>query len=163
MRLSLALAAAILALINLAAALAQAPAPRPHNVVLFIADGLRFRTADNSAAPTMAAITREGVPFRNGHPLFPTTLPPTHPPWPLGGSVSHIAHARREPTSHVGIARVGNKVAMASPSINYAHSMMPISHSGGSPSSHSDPSRSVLCGVSAPLDHSNTVPAPMRF
>ena len=38
MRLSLALAAAILALINLAAALAQAPAPRPHNGVLFIAD-----------------------------------------------------------------------------------------------------------------------------
>jgi hypothetical protein len=72
MRLSLALAAAILALINLAAALAQAPAPRPHNVVLFIADGLRFRTVDDSAAPTMAAIAREGVTLRNGHALFPT-------------------------------------------------------------------------------------------
>src|SRR5260370_34634313 len=72
MRLSLALAAAILALINLAAALAQAPAPRPHNVVLFITDGLRFRTVDDSTAPTMAAIAREGVTLRNGHALFPT-------------------------------------------------------------------------------------------
>jgi hypothetical protein len=72
MRLSLALAAALLAFINLAAALAQAPAPRPRNVVLFIADGLRFRTVDDSTAPTMAAIAREGVTLRNGHALFPT-------------------------------------------------------------------------------------------
>ena len=28
------------------AASAQAPAPRPHNVVLFIADGLRYRMVD---------------------------------------------------------------------------------------------------------------------
>ena len=56
-------------------ALAQAPAPaasRPHNVVLFIADGLRFRIVDDTTAPTMAAIAREGVTLRNGHALFPT-------------------------------------------------------------------------------------------
>lgn len=53
------------------AAFAQAPAP-PHNVVLFVADGLRFRMVDDHAAPTMAAIAREGVSLRNSHALFPT-------------------------------------------------------------------------------------------
>jgi hypothetical protein len=53
-------------------AFAQAPAPQPHNVVLFVADGLRFRMVDDSTAPTMAAIAREGVSLRNGHALFPT-------------------------------------------------------------------------------------------
>jgi Type I phosphodiesterase / nucleotide pyrophosphatase len=54
------------------AALAQAPASPPHNVVLYVADGLRFRSVDDSTAPTMAAIAREGVSLRNGHSLFPT-------------------------------------------------------------------------------------------
>ena len=53
-------------------AFAQVPAPQPHNVVLFVADGLRFRMVDDSTAPTMAAIAREGVSLRNGHALFPT-------------------------------------------------------------------------------------------
>jgi hypothetical protein len=51
---------------------AQAPAPRPHNIVLFVADGLRFRMVDDSTAPTMAAIARDGVSLRNSHALFPT-------------------------------------------------------------------------------------------
>jgi len=54
------------------AALAQAPAGTPHNVVLFIADGLRSRMVDDTTAPTMAAIARDGVNLRNGHSLFPT-------------------------------------------------------------------------------------------
>ncbi len=53
-------------------ACAQAPAPQPHNIVLFVADGLRFRMVDDSTAPTMAAMAREGVSLRNGHALFPT-------------------------------------------------------------------------------------------
>ena len=53
-------------------AFAQAPAPPPHNVVLFVADGLRFRMVDDTTAPTMAAIARDGVSLRNGHALFPT-------------------------------------------------------------------------------------------
>src|ERR1700684_63400 len=55
-----------------AAALAQAPQARPHNVVLFVADGLRFRMVDDNTAPTMAAIARDGVSLRNSHALFPT-------------------------------------------------------------------------------------------
>jgi len=53
-------------------ALAQTQTARPHNVVLFVADGLRFRMVDDSTAPTMAAIARDGVSLRNGHALFPT-------------------------------------------------------------------------------------------
>jgi hypothetical protein len=53
-------------------AFAQAPAGTPHNVVLFIADGLRSRMVDDTTAPTMAAIARDGVSLRNGHSLFPT-------------------------------------------------------------------------------------------
>jgi hypothetical protein len=53
------------------AARAEAPAP-PHNVVLFVADGLRARMVDDRTAPTLAAIARDGVSLRNGHALFPT-------------------------------------------------------------------------------------------
>jgi hypothetical protein len=53
-------------------AFAQTPVPQPHNVVLFVADGLRFRMVDDSTAPAMAAIAREGVSLRNAHALFPT-------------------------------------------------------------------------------------------
>ena len=51
---------------------AQTPAAQPHNVILFVADGLRFRMVDDSTAPTMASIAREGVSLRNSHSLFPT-------------------------------------------------------------------------------------------
>jgi hypothetical protein len=51
---------------------AQTPTARPHNVVLFIADGLRLRMVDDNTAPTMAALARQGVSLRNSHALFPT-------------------------------------------------------------------------------------------
>jgi hypothetical protein len=63
---------AILTAIAASPADAQAPASRPHNVVLFVADGLRSRMVDDSTAPTMASIAREGVSLRNSHSLFPT-------------------------------------------------------------------------------------------
>ncbi|MBO0716561.1 MAG: alkaline phosphatase family protein [Rhizobiales bacterium] len=50
----------------------QPPPARPHNVVLFIADGLRSRMVDDNTAPTMAALARQGVSLRNSHALFPT-------------------------------------------------------------------------------------------
>src|SRR5579863_9209302 len=70
--LRLLVATLVLTAAALPAALAQAPASRPHNVVLFVADGLRFPSVDDSTAPTMAAIAREGVSLRNSHSLFPT-------------------------------------------------------------------------------------------
>ena len=54
------------------AASAQTEAGRPHNVVLFVPDGLRFRMVDDTTAPTMAALARDGVTLRNSHSLFPT-------------------------------------------------------------------------------------------
>ena len=72
MRLPLLFAAAILTTFEVSPAFAQTPASRPHNVVLFVADGLRFRSVDDTTAPTMAAIAREGVSLRNSHALFPT-------------------------------------------------------------------------------------------
>src|SRR5215471_3779586 len=54
------------------AAFAQAPAAPPRNVVLFVADGLRFRMVDDRTAPIMAGVAREGVSLRNSHALFPT-------------------------------------------------------------------------------------------
>jgi hypothetical protein len=60
------------ALTSLASAQTPSPPPRPHNVVLFVADGLRFRMVDDGTAPTMAAIARGGVTLRNSHALFPT-------------------------------------------------------------------------------------------
>src|SRR5262249_17104172 len=53
-------------------ALAQTQAVQPRNIVLFIADGLRFCMVDDNTAPTVAAMARQGVTLRNGHPLFPT-------------------------------------------------------------------------------------------
>ena len=70
------LAAAILQVVSAVAlnppVLAQTQTAQPHNVVLFVADGLRFRMVDDNTAPTMAAMARQGVSLRNGHALFPT-------------------------------------------------------------------------------------------
>src|SRR5215471_18600331 len=52
--------------------LAQTQTVQPHNVVLFIADGLRFRMVDDNTAPTLATMSRQGVSLRNSHALFPT-------------------------------------------------------------------------------------------
>src|SRR5229473_5112172 len=58
------------------AAIAQAPLPRraplPHNIVLFVPDGLRALSVTLDSAPTMAAVRDQGVNFRNSHSLFPT-------------------------------------------------------------------------------------------
>jgi hypothetical protein len=53
-------------------AFSKASVSRPHNVVLFVADGLRSRMVDDRTAPTMATIARNGVSLRNSHALFPT-------------------------------------------------------------------------------------------
>ncbi|MDP9103514.1 MAG: alkaline phosphatase family protein [Pseudomonadota bacterium] len=45
---------------------------RPHNVIIFVADGLRSRIVNPQTAPEMASIRREGVDFANSHSLFPT-------------------------------------------------------------------------------------------
>ncbi len=50
---------------------AQPPAAS-HDVLLFVADGLRPGMIDAERAPTMAALARQGVAFLNTHSMFPT-------------------------------------------------------------------------------------------
>jgi arylsulfatase A-like enzyme len=52
-------------------ALAQSP-PKPHNVILFVADGLRPGMVNERTAPAMAGLMQRGVRFTNTHSLFPT-------------------------------------------------------------------------------------------
>src|SRR6476660_4788414 len=55
---------------------ATAPQPRlsasPHNVILFVPDGLRALKVDARTAPAMAALRTRGVNFANSHSMFPT-------------------------------------------------------------------------------------------
>jgi hypothetical protein len=44
----------------------------PHNLILFVPDGLRSQVVDRTTAPTLARLREDGVDFRNSHSLFPT-------------------------------------------------------------------------------------------
>ncbi|MCJ2070264.1 alkaline phosphatase family protein [Methylobacterium sp. J-030] len=49
---------------------------QPRNVVLFVADGLRYGMVNSANAPTMDRLMKSGVRFTNTHSLFPTfTMP----------------------------------------------------------------------------------------
>jgi hypothetical protein len=53
-------------------ALASTAAAAPHNLVIFVADGLRSHIVTPETAPEMAALRKAGVDFQNSHSLFPT-------------------------------------------------------------------------------------------
>jgi predicted AlkP superfamily pyrophosphatase or phosphodiesterase len=59
-------------LVLLAVGTASAQNSTPHNLILFVPDGLRARIVTPETAPTMADIRDKGVNFRNPHSLFPT-------------------------------------------------------------------------------------------
>ncbi len=63
--LALACAAAVLGL-------GPAAAQTPHNLILFVPDGLRAQSVTPQSAPAMAAVRDQGVNFANPHSLFPT-------------------------------------------------------------------------------------------
>ena len=44
----------------------------PHNLILFVPDGLRGRIVTPQTAPTMVEVRDKGVHFKNSHSLFPT-------------------------------------------------------------------------------------------
>jgi arylsulfatase A-like enzyme len=65
------------ALLALALTLPMAAAPartaRPvHNIVIFVADGLRYGSVTAERTPNLARIKAEGVDFQNSHALYPT-------------------------------------------------------------------------------------------
>src|SRR6202048_4440704 len=70
MRRSLMLLSAGLA--QFSAGIASAQNSTPHNLILFVPDGLRGRIVTPQTAPAMAELRDKGVHFRNSHSLFPT-------------------------------------------------------------------------------------------
>jgi hypothetical protein len=70
----------VLALLLAGGAFIAAPAAdaadQPHNVVLFIPDGLRARIVTRDTAPAMAELRENGVRFANSHSIFPTFTTP---------------------------------------------------------------------------------------
>ena len=53
-------------------ALSSGARAAPHNVVLFVADGMRPGIVDDRNTPTLANLLRQGVRFANTHSMFPT-------------------------------------------------------------------------------------------
>ena len=52
--------------------LGPAAAQTPHNLILFVPDGLRAQSVTPQSAPAMADVRDHGVNFANPHSLFPT-------------------------------------------------------------------------------------------
>jgi arylsulfatase A-like enzyme len=65
-------AAAALCLAAIAALPAAAQPAKPHNVLIFVADGLRYVSVTPQSAPTLWKLKSEGVDFTNSHSLYPT-------------------------------------------------------------------------------------------
>ena len=65
------LAALALACTFTAASAHVVAAPR-HNVLIFVADGLRYDSVTPKSAPTLWRIKKQGVDFANSHALYPT-------------------------------------------------------------------------------------------
>src|SRR5260370_5343428 len=70
MRRPLMLLSAGLTLLSAGTALAQNNTP--HNMILFVPDGLRALKVSPETAPAMAEVRDKGVNFKNPHSLFPT-------------------------------------------------------------------------------------------
>src|SRR5665213_4074043 len=58
--------------LTLAAAAPAAAADKPHNVLIFVADGLRYVSVTPQSAPTMWKVKTGGVDFINSHSVYPT-------------------------------------------------------------------------------------------
>ena len=59
-------------LLTLAASAACADNAKPHNLILFVPDGLRALKVTPETAPAMAELRDKGVNFKNPHSMFPT-------------------------------------------------------------------------------------------
>jgi arylsulfatase A-like enzyme len=68
--------AVLLVLVGIVGLLLMARPRQPHNVIIFVADGLRSEIVTPETAPELAAVRAEGVDFQNSHSLFPTVTTP---------------------------------------------------------------------------------------
>jgi arylsulfatase A-like enzyme len=55
-----------------AAAQESGSAARPHNIIIFVADGLRYGSVQPADMPVMSRLKAQGVDFTNSHSLYPT-------------------------------------------------------------------------------------------
>ena len=55
---------------------AQSARARPHNVIIFVADGLRAGSVNAIDSPTLWAVRNDGVNFSNSHSVFPSLTMP---------------------------------------------------------------------------------------
>jgi hypothetical protein len=62
----------IIAALACAVAAPAIAADAPHNVLLFVADGLRPGMVTEQTAPTIVSLWKQGVRFTNTHSMFPT-------------------------------------------------------------------------------------------
>jgi len=62
----------VLLLLAAPAAAQPAAAPAPRNIIIFVADGLRYGSVEPGNMPNMYKLKTEGVDFTNSHSLFPT-------------------------------------------------------------------------------------------
>ena len=53
---------------------ATQPAAAKRNIVIFVADGLRYGIVTKDTAPTLARIQHDGVDFTNSHSVYPLSL-----------------------------------------------------------------------------------------
>src|SRR6516225_7083176 len=100
-----AIAAAVLGL-QLSGAYAQ----QPHNVVLFVPDGLRALLVTPQTAPTMAAVRDQGVNFANPHSLFPTFTMPNSSGMATGHSLGDTGIFSNTLFSGYPVPQLGNSV-----------------------------------------------------
>src|SRR6185437_13419903 len=59
-------------ILALTTALPASAADKPHNVVVFVADGLRYDSVTPERAPALYAAKKRGVDFVNSHSVYPT-------------------------------------------------------------------------------------------
>jgi len=64
--------AVLVALALAAASPSLATPPVQHNVIIFVADGLRYASVTPDIAPTLSRLKSQGVDFTNSHALYPT-------------------------------------------------------------------------------------------
>ena len=83
--------------------------PRPHNVILFVPDGLRALKVTPETAPAMAEVRDKGVNFANPHSLFPTFT-----------------------TANAAGMATGHYVGDTGDFSNTIYSGFPVAHAGGS-------------------------------
>ncbi len=63
-------------LANALCAMAGDATPSRRNIIIFVADGLRYGSVNATDAPTLLSIRERGINFQNSHSLFPTFTTP---------------------------------------------------------------------------------------